>query len=154
MGEAAFDFYRGIKPTAPEAAKRNTDELLSPLLLELESVIGLDATLKLVDRWGGGRLYIPEVMTEHHAIAEHIGMNLAKKMSSYYGLELLDIPLARSYFRARRNREIYTRYKSGESASRLAKHYGLGLRQTWEILAGERAAIEKEKYRKLMKGRK
>lgn len=154
MVEAAFDFYKGIKPAEPVAARRETTDLLSPLLLELEGLIGLDNTLKLVDRWGGVQLYVPETMDENHAIVKLIGMKAAEELATYYGRERLNIPLARNYHRARRNRDLWLRHKAGESASQLALSFEISLRQVWEILASERAAIEKEKYRKLMKGRK
>jgi Mor family transcriptional regulator len=154
MVEAAFDFYKGMKPVAPVAAKRESADLLSPLLLELEGIIGLEATLKLVDRWGGVQLYVPETMDANHAIAGLIGIKAAEELASYYGRERLNIPLARNYHRARRNRDLWLRHKAGESASQLALAFGISLRQVWEILAAERVLIDKEKYRKLMKGRK
>jgi hypothetical protein len=151
---AEFNFMEKVpkKEVVPDFG--DDRQYLSPLLVELQSVIGLDNTLKLVERWGGVMLYVPQDIPENHKIAQLIGKTSADALARYCGLERLNIPLARDYRRALRNAEMYTRHKEGESVNELAREYGISARQLWEILSQMKARLVAEKYRKVMEGKK
>lgn len=148
---AEFEFMEKVpkKEVVPDFG--DDRQYLSPLLVELQEVIGLDNTLKIVERWGGVKLYVPQDIPGNHKIAQLIGKEAADALARYCGLERLNIPLARDYRRAMRNNEIYTRHKAGESVNDLALEYGISARQLWEILSQMKGRIVEEKYRKLMK---
>jgi len=57
-------------------------DLLPPLLQEFERLVGLQATMALVRRWGGLRVYFPtpERVTEDHPYAEVIGIGVVAQM--------------------------------------------------------------------------
>ena len=125
---------------------------LSPLLREFERLIGLELTLRLVERWGGVMLYIPATVNETQAIVEVIGLEAAEKLAAYCGREHISMPKADEYKRLKRDHEIFQKKRSGVSAPELAKQYDLTQRQIWAIIATEKVRIQKQKYKQMMKG--
>ena len=111
-------------------------------LRELVDLIGLAATLKLVEHFGGLiSLYVPREIEAHHPIAVALGITAARKLSSHYGTDCLrNIPRCVNGLRRIRDAEIRARRESGESAAKLALAFGLTERQIWTILAEERNA--------------
>jgi hypothetical protein len=120
------------------AAKRKSPVAgLPPKLEELVEAIGFSATLKLVDRWGGVRLYVPleEHLTPEHAIVKELGAENAAKLARTHN-EWLEVPRAARYLRMVRNRVIR---ETGTSASRLARKFSMTRRNIFYIRAAEEA---------------
>ena len=66
-------------------------------LVELASIIGKEAALKISLHYGGRGVYIPKNVIEDHPVAQLIGMDAFISLVNYRGgLELRDIPLASS----------------------------------------------------------
>ncbi len=145
-----FKFMETVEKVEPRLEFGDDRQYLSPFLQELQRVIGLGNTLKLVERWGGVQLYVPGTIPDNHRIVEEIGRKAAGALAQYCGRERLNIPLARDYNRALRNSEIYRRHKAGKSVNELALEYGISSRQLWAILGQMRDRIVREKYRKTM----
>lgn len=99
--------------------------LLPPILQQIVGLIGLPLTMKLVERYGGTRLFVPkrEVDAEH-ALVRLLGHHAAQKLVQHYGgEEHFDIPLAMRAMKAVRNAQIRAE-RPHTSASRLArKHF-------------------------------
>jgi Mor family transcriptional regulator len=148
-----FGFMKEV-PVADVAPDFGDDrEGLSPMLRELETVIGLEATLLLVDQWGGVNLYIPQSVADGHAIVEKIGLDAAEKLAGYFGGDHIAMPKAEEYRRLQRDREIYQKKKAGTPAHVLAREYNLTQRHVWQILSTEGARIQRNKYQAMMKKR-
>ena len=69
--------------------------VLPPKLAELVDEIGFPATLKLVEKWGGIRLYVPleDNLSAEHPIAKEIGFEVARKLARAHS-EWLEVPRA------------------------------------------------------------
>ncbi|CAN5434967.1 hypothetical protein BH10PSE18_BH10PSE18_18630 [soil metagenome] len=114
-------------------------ELLPQRLQEFVRLIGLAPTMRLVDRFGGLRIYIPATATEDHAFAELIGVeNLGKLCQEYShgGLGLrFELPSATRALNAVRNAQIRSDYQAGKSARELASEHRLHERHIERIVA-------------------
>ena len=109
-------------------------ELLPRVLQDFVRLIGLAATMILVEHFGGRRLYIPVNPHPEHHLARLIGLDKLEALSRVYGLEdHFDIPKADRALRALRDQRIRSEY-GPKSASTLAREHGLTERQIWNIV--------------------
>lgn len=99
--------------------------LLPPRLREIADVIGVPAVLALSDGWPGVRLFVPAEVPPHHPIALKIGLEAAQKLAQLCAGETIPIPRNHRILRARLRAEVVARYRADESASKLAREYGL-----------------------------
>lgn len=116
-------------------------DLLPPLLQRFVELIGLPATLTLVRRLGGLRIYIPrpERVTPEHPLALLIGADKLRALAEDFGgQEHFQLPRAERAMKAVRNAEI-ARESSAKSARELAAEYALTEGQIVRILAAQRA---------------
>ncbi|AKH37279.1 MULTISPECIES: Mor transcription activator family protein [Nitrosomonas] len=116
----------------------DVDESLLPgILQEITALIGLPATLKLTQKYGGVRLYVPKHLPEDHVLADLIGLEAARKLAEHYGgLVHFDIPKADAIRIALRNSKIRAEWPT-LSQRQLALKYSLTERQVRKILAIE-----------------
>lgn len=118
-------------------------ELLPKVLRDFVQLIGLAATMILVERFGGSRLYIPINPHEDHHLAKLIGLNNLVKLSRVYGLEdHFDIPRALRALRHIRDEKIRAEYGL-KSASILARENGLTERQIFNIVGPDNSTQNK-----------
>lgn len=111
---------------------------LPGVLQEIAELIGLPGTLKLVEVYGGVRLYVPKRMEQDHPLASLIGFDNAATLAATYGGELhFDIPRAVAATRAARDRRIRDDRATGRTHRELALRYGLTERQIRNILGDE-----------------
>lgn len=114
-------------------------ELLPPRLQEFVRLIGLPATLRMVERFGGLRIYIPATAAPDHPFAEIVGMeNLAKLCEEFsadgHGLRF-ELPRALHALNAVRNAQIRADYQTGISARDLAATHRITERHIERIVA-------------------
>lgn len=100
-------------------------QLLPPRLREIADVIGVPAVLALSEGWPGVRLFIPNEIPPHHPIALKIGLEAALKLSYLCAGNTIGIPRNHRLLRARLRAEVLARFHADESASKLAREYGL-----------------------------
>jgi uncharacterized protein (DUF433 family) len=113
----------------------DTLDLLPGILREFADLIGLPATLRLVESYGGVRLYVPQRLAEDHPLALLIGASAARQLADVYGgEEHFDIPRAVAIARQVRNRRLREERDRGMSHRDLALKYGLTERQVRNIL--------------------
>jgi len=128
-----------VPERGPEALEPAGAELLGEVLGELAELVGLPATLALIDGWGGTRLYVPEPGHLHarHPLVEAVGMAAATAIAQRFQREELAIPRAVALVRRVRDRRIRAEHapQDGMSAARLARRWRLSLRQIRYILA-------------------
>lgn len=115
-------------------------EDLPPSLVSMVELIGFSATLKLIQRWPGVRLYIPQQIGPEHEIAQCIGHRAATRLAKHLGNEVITIARAAQAMRAARNRKIIKESRT-KSARQQALEYGMTERQIWFIRS---AAAEEE----------
>ena len=56
---------------------------------EIVDVVGVEAALRLVEAWGGIRLYVPQQMPEDHLLVSTLGRAEADLLASRYGGETI-----------------------------------------------------------------
>lgn len=120
---------------------------LPPSLADLVRLIGFTATLKLVERFGGGRLYVPleQHLTEQHAIVRAIGKDAARKLARDRKGEILEIPRAVAYMRVVRDAIIREQYQT-QSASALAREYGMTRRNVFYLVGAANDANQDDLF--------
>jgi DNA-directed RNA polymerase specialized sigma24 family protein len=111
-------------------------EHLPESVRELSELVGLNAALKLVDRWGGQiALYVPQRVDQDHPLAQTLGLEAAQALSRHYGGDYLrNIPRAARAMRAARDKAVLKRRGEGASPARIAQEFGLTERWVWELL--------------------
>lgn len=110
-------------------------ELLPKVLQDFVRLIGLVATMLIVEQYGGRRLYVPINPHADHPLALLIGLDKLTILSKVYGLEdHFSIPKAERALRHIRDEKIRAEY-GPKSASALALEHCLTERQIWNILA-------------------
>lgn len=116
-----------------DLADLSTD-LLPQVLQDFVRLIGLAATMILVEHFGGRRLYIPINPRADHQLAKLVGLDNLTQLSKVYGLEdHFDIPKAERALRHLRDQRIRAEY-GPKSASILAREHRLTERQIWNIV--------------------
>ncbi|NVM78882.1 Mor family transcriptional regulator [Duganella sp. SG902] len=109
----------------------------------IAAIVGLSAALKLVQNYGGVRLYVPVTMRPDHILARMIGFDEACKLSAEFGgMDHFDIPRAAGAIRLVRNREIVYKFVKGKTLRQLALEYVLTERAIQKILSEAGASID------------
>lgn len=80
--------------------------LLPGVLPEMVELIGIADTMKIVEEYGGVRLYIPQDVTPEHPLVLLIGFEHAQKLAEHFGGERPEIPLVTAIMRQARDIEI------------------------------------------------
>lgn len=111
---------------------------LPATLQEVAELVGLPATIALVERWGGIRVFVPRAdnLHEAHPLVQALGPEAARKLAEYFDGSELPVPRAAAALRRLRDETI--RAARGEApAARLAREHGLTERQIYAIWAAE-----------------
>lgn len=112
--------------------------LLPPLLKDFVRLIGVQATMSLVEHFGGLRIYIPtpEYATDDHQFSKIIGLDNLKKLGKDYGgLPHFQLPKAYSALVQLRNARIAADYAKNKTARQLAVEYRITESQIVRIVA-------------------
>lgn len=114
---------------------------LCGILQDLRELVGDIATLRIIETWGGRRLYVPAQLDGAHPIARRIGLDAARKLTRYYGGDTLDVPYGAKAIREQLYRVIRARYFGlgeyegrAESAAVIAVSLGITERWVYEIV--------------------
>jgi hypothetical protein len=107
-------------------------DLLEPLLRQLVDLIGLPATMAIVDACGGTLLNIPRQADQNETLVRLVGPEKAAILGRELGPDRLLIPKAGPALQAARNRRILAELKT-RSVRQVARDFGLGERQVWYI---------------------
>jgi hypothetical protein len=106
----------------------------SSMLDDLANEIGMDATARLVDIFGGTRLYIPHSPDEDDLLTASLGPEAARKLARVYGGDRIEVPNPTP----RRKRIIELR-ETGCSVDAIARKLGCTRRRVFQVLAEARA---------------
>jgi len=112
------------------------ESLLPAILQEIAGLIGLPATLKLAQHYGGVRLYVPKKLSSDHVLASVVGYDAAVRLAEHFGgLPHFDIPKAQAVSIALRNSKIRESWQANMSVRQIALKYGLTERYIRRVLA-------------------
>lgn len=115
------------------------NDLLPERLQEIVRLIGLPLTLRLVERFGGLRIYIPAEATPEHHLAELLGMDAFAKLCKEYSADghglRFELPNAKRSLAAVRNAQIRDEFSSHKSIRDLAAEHKLTERHITRIVA-------------------
>ena len=113
-------------------------DLLPLVLRDIAALIGLPATMRLVEAYGGTRLYVPKRFDPDHPLVKLLGHdNAARLVEQYGGSEHFDIPFAARAVRALRDREIRRQGARGMTRRELAIRNRISERHIRRIVGGE-----------------
>jgi len=107
-------------------------ELLEPLLRQLVDLIGLPATMAIVEAHGGTLLNIPRQADQNATLVALVGAEKAAILGRALGPDRLLIPKAAPALLAVRNRQILAQLRT-RSVRQVARDFKLGERQVWNI---------------------
>jgi Mor family transcriptional regulator len=99
--------------------------LLPGELAEIGRLIGVASCIKLVETWGGRRLYIPAHVTNGHPLAELLGLDVAMALCTAYAGERPEIPRAQGWRQTIKAHAIALARASGLSQAEVARQYGM-----------------------------
>lgn len=114
-------------------------DLLPASARELAEVIGLAATLTLIEHHGGTRLYVPKRLTPDNDLIETIGASAAGDLVDTYAGDTIDVPRGLRAVRAALYRRIVADYTDGATAAELALRHAKTERWIYAIVARHRA---------------
>lgn len=117
-------------------------ELLPKILQNLNENMGLEATLCLLEMFGGIRIYIPKKIDQNHKLWK-LGFNAVAFLMDMYGGTFLSVPKASRLQQWHRNREIVERRKK-KSVRLIAEEFNLTERQVWQILQEEKRQCQQD----------
>jgi len=103
---------------------------------EIEQIVGQDAFAKLVERYGGSRLYVPHTLPPAHPLCQLVGSDTAGKLTADFGGLSIDIPRALAAQIERRNDSILAERSGGITVRKLAFKYRLTERTIRKIING------------------
>ena len=109
---------------------------------EISEIVGIDAALRLVEAWGGVRLYVPREMPDDHLLVSTLGREEAELFAEHYGGEAIQVPRCLTALRSVRNARIRKDRESGASIALLALRHRLTERQVYSILAMGNASVD------------
>lgn len=105
-------------------------------LFDIIRAIGLGAAMKLVERFGGVRIYLPlpQNIGPENEVAAAIGVEAARKLAALWAQERPSIPLARRHLRTIVKDEI-RREKGTLTVPELARKFETTERNIYRYLA-------------------
>lgn len=112
--------------------------------VEIVDVVGVEAALRLVEAWGGVRLYVPQQMPEDHLLVSTLGRAESDELASRYGGECIQVPRCLHALRAVRNCHMRRERARGDSPALLALRYRLTERQVYSILAAADEPVDEQ----------
>lgn len=119
-------------------------ELLPPVLQNFVRLVGLAATMVLVEHFGGLRVYIPANPDQHHPLAQLIGLDKLTLLSQEYGgIQHFQLPKATRSLKALRNARIMAEY-GRKSARTLAAEHRLTEGQIIRIAANAKGLNDRQ----------
>lgn len=107
-------------------------DLLEPLLRQLVELIGLPATMRIVEAYGGRLLNIPRKADKNEALVALIGIDKAAILGRALGPDRRLIAKAGAALMAVRDRQILADLQT-KSVRQVARAYRLGERRVWQI---------------------
>lgn len=97
----------------------------------IASAIGRDAALKLADKFGGTRIYVPLAIGDHHPLCVALGREIADSLAAYCGGGPLVVPKQA----ARRERVLELHSRRSLTIAQIALETGYSERHVHRLLS-------------------
>lgn len=104
---------------------------------QIVALIGANLAIRLSERFGGTRIYIPARAGAHHPIVQVIGLPAAERLCAEFAAHSLLIPL-----REGKRSRILALAKLGWTRAAIAREVGCGERTVYYVLADQREPEE------------
>ena len=112
---------------------------------EIVDVIGLNATLLLVQERGGISMHVPTKAKEENWIAKLIGFDEMKKLVCVFAGETIHIARCAAAIKQAQHEEIFIKHiQRGISQSKLAREYGYDERSIQRLISKMKKQAEFE----------
>ncbi|KAK0341161.1 hypothetical protein LTR94_027558 [Friedmanniomyces endolithicus] len=102
-----------------------------PMFADRAAAIGRDAALKLADKFGGTRIYVPLAIGDHHPLCVALGREIADSLAAYCGGGPLVIPKQA----ARRERVLELHSRRSLTIAQIALETGYSERHVHRLLS-------------------
>lgn len=99
-------------------------------------MIALPKVLRLAERFGGCKLYVPKEVSGQQMLSRCIGAEAAQALAKAYGGDYIFIPRAAALQRLCRNLQIQQKRREGKTVRSLARVFDLTPRQVTRLSAG------------------
>ncbi|HZO81158.1 MAG TPA: helix-turn-helix domain-containing protein [Candidatus Binataceae bacterium] len=100
-------------------------------------LIGEEATARLIERFGGTRLYVPHYPAPDDALVQTIGVEPALRLAQTFGGERVEVPKPPP-----RRVQILALRAAGRSVESIARTLGCTRRRVFQVLAEARRAAQ------------
>ncbi len=100
---------------------------------QIRELVGPEATELLTERYGGGRVVVPQSYRDDHPLVKLLGPESAAKLIRRFGGTKIHIAQGRQEIRRERNDMIRRDWEAGKTVTQLAREYLLSERQIWRI---------------------
>ena len=111
-----------------------------PIYRDMVEQLGYQVAQKLVDHYGGARVYIPLAanLRAEHDLVKIFGYQMARFIAKTYGGRLLEVPTKSTEARHDRNELILSAHRSGARANTIARQFGLSRSTVDRVIAKAR----------------
>ena len=89
--------------------------------------LGLDDALRLIEAYGGSRLYVPKMFDPDCKLAQEFGDQMARSMVARWGGDMLKVPSVRWW-------RILLYRREGMSYAQIARKLGCSETTVWQTL--------------------
>lgn len=129
--------FEAFEQERSERHRHRAVDALPELLGQVVEISGEEAAIRLADRYGGTRMYVPsrEHLDERHPLVVLVGKEAAEAISERWAGLHLEVPLGSDVTRLLRNLEIKRMSDSHRSAGSIARRFGMTRRSVLRILA-------------------
>lgn len=105
-------------------------QIKNGLIEDLGSIMGAEATLRLIAIYGGGTLYVPmHVEAEAHPIARLVGAIAFRNLQREFGGETITLPVCEEFHRLGRVRQVARAFRLGLRTGEISALLGISQRQ-------------------------
>ena len=108
---------------------------MTDMIKELKGLIGPDATLRLLSRFGGLQVYIPKSPEPDQELSLAVGLDEVRRLAATFGGESLELPVGRREIQGQRRLRIVEMRQSGEPVQSIARKLGCSRRYIYQVLA-------------------
>lgn len=96
---------------------------LPPTLHDIARVVGVQGVVKLVEAYGGVRLYVPQALDADHTLARLLGLPSAQSLAALLGGDCIDVPRCHRAAKRARDAALMRDAAMGMSQRDLARKY-------------------------------
>ena len=114
---------------------------LPPVLADLAKQLGYFVAQRLIEAYGGTRVYIPrlEHLSVNHPLSVRVGYQVALRLSRVYGGGAIPVPRGARELRAARNQMILSYRRHGLTYADIALQHQITERTVYRVVEQERA---------------